>query len=558
MMKPDTAKPGAAANGADWRRMLATASTWMERNAAAVDAINVFPVPDGDTGSNLALTVRAAAAAVALPDGLRAPPDGAGAVLAAAAHGALLGARGNSGVIWSQWLRGLAESLVNEDISDGRALRAALARASEAAYAALSDPREGTILSVALALSEGVEEPNAAAALRSAITRGEEALTRTPDQMPLLRQAGVVDAGGRGLLVVLEGLLYGLTQEALPDLVQDSGRIRPAWLEGTHAQDDFGYCTEFVVTVVRGEASGLRRQLEALGTSVLVVGDATALHVHVHLADPDAAFAAGARYGRVERRKAEDMAVQRDALVHSVGVVTQDTGGTPGRDGAMGLVAVADGRGFARLFTAIGATHILDGGGGRNPSAADILNAARATGAADVIVLTNHENIVPAARQAAGLSEHPRMHVVASTSMPAGVAALLAGEAARTVDEAVGEVTARMSAAAAAALCGAVTRAARAVPAPMALRKAQPFALVDGEVVAGAESLEEALCEVVRRLRAARPSGELLTVYWGAEIDEGEAARVVESLDNSAQLGSCEVEVVDGGQAHYPYLVSLE
>ena len=536
--------------------MLATASTWMERNAAAVDAINVFPVPDGDTGSNLALTVRAAAEAGALPDGLRAPPDGAGAVLAAAAHGALLGARGNSGVIWSQWLRGLAESLGEEDISDGRALRAALARASEAAYAALSDPREGTILSVARALSEGVEEPDAAAALRSAITRGEEALARTPDQMPLLRQAGVVDAGGRGLLVVLEGLLSGLTGDALPDLVQDSGRIRPAWLEGAHVQDNFDYCTEFVVTDVRGEASGLRRELEALGTSVLVVGDATALHAHAHLADPEAAFTVGARYGRVERRKAEDMAAQHAALAHSV--VTAGTAEAPSGVGAFGVVAVADGRGFARLFSAIGATQILVGGGGRNPSAADILRAARATGAADVIVLTNHENIVPAARQAAGLSEHPRLHVVASTSMPAGVAALLAGEAAQPVAEAVDAVVARMSAAAAAALCGAVTRAARTVPAPVALREAQPFALVDGEVVAGAESLEEALEEVVRRLRAARPAGELLTVYRGAEIDEREAARAVESLDNAAQLGSCEVELVDGGQAHYPYLVSLE
>ena len=250
------------------------------------------------------------------------------------------------------------------------------------------------------------------------------------------------------------------------------------------------------------------------------------------------------------------MAAQHAALAHSV--VTAGTAEAPSGVGAFGVVAVADGRGFARLFSAIGATQILVGGGGRNPSAADILRAARATGAADVIVLTNHENIVPAARQAAGLSEHPRLHVVASTSMPAGVAALLAGEAAQPVAEAVDAVVARMSAAAAAALCGAVTRAARTVPAPVALREAQPFALVDGEVVAGAESLEEALEEVVRRLRAARPAGELLTVYRGAEIDEREAARAVESLDNAAQLGSCEVELVDGGQAHYPYLVSLE
>ena len=554
MVEPDTAKPGAAANGSDWRRMLAAAATWIERNAAAVDAINVFPVPDGDTGSNLALTVRSAAAAGSLPDG------GGGAVLAAAAHGALLGARGNSGVIWSQWLRGLAESVGEADAVDGWALDAALQGASEAAYAALSDPREGTMLSVARALSEGVEERDVAAALRAAIARGEEAVARTPDQMPLLRQAGVVDAGGRGLVVVLEGLLYGLTGEALPEVTRDSGRIRPAWLEGAHAQDDFGYCTEFVVAEVSGDAGGLRRELEALGTSVLVVGDATALHAHIHLADPEAAFTVGARYGSVERRKAEDMAVQQAALAR--GVVTAGTAGAPGRVGAFGVVAVADGRGFARLFTAIGATKILDGGGGRNPSAADILNAARATGVADVIVLTNHENIVPAARQAATLGEQPRIHVVASTSMPAGVAALLAGEAAQTVDEAVTEAVqetvVQMAAAAAAALCGAVTRAARAVTEPVALREAQPFALVDGEVVGGAESLEEALGEVVRRLRSARPSGELLTLYRGVNIGEREAAGAVESLNNSGALGSCEVEVVEGGQAHYPYLVSLE
>lgn len=539
--------PGADARlaGDTLRRMLATADAWLEQHAAAIDAINVFPVPDGDTGRNMAGTVRAASeGAVATP-----PGAGLGEVAAAAADGALLGARGNSGVILSQWLRGLALALAGLDEAGAAELAQALVRASECAYAAIDAPREGTILSAAQAAAAtgtGGAEGSAAAVLAAAVARAEEAVARTPAQLPLLAEAGVVDAGAQGLAVVLAGLRQGLVGEAPAVATRDFGRIDAAWLAGTGAggdHDGFGTCTEFVLSGAGLDLAALRRELDALGDSLVVAGDERLARVHLHTTTPEAAFAAGGRFGAVGQARTDDMDARHAELLR---------GG--GRSG-VSVVAVASGSGFRRLFQELGAA-IVEGGATQNPSAAEILATARRCRGRDVLVLPNDRNVIPAARQAGNLAEDVRLHVVPATSQPAAVAALVAWDRAAGAEEA----RARLTEAAATVLNGAVTRAARAVERPVRLREGQPFALLEDEIVAGSETPADVLSLLVEAMLSrwgadGRPPAELLTVYAGIDAPDAEAA--IGRLRKGLTL-PLEIELVIGGQPHYPFLLALE
>ena len=529
--------------------MLTTAWVWLDRNAASIDAINVFPVPDGDTGTNMGLTLRAAQEASG-----KLPADAPLAdVAGAAAHGALLGARGNSGVILSQWLRGLGEGFARAEVADGGALLAALTGAADAAYAAIAEPAEGTILSVARAVADcdqvqrageqGGTGANVAAITAAAVRCAHAAVERTPDQMPMLAEAGVVDAGARGLAVVLEGMHHGLTGEDLPPAAAESGRIDPQWLAGAQrAEAPYGWCTEFVLRGAELDALEIRRELQELGDSVLVVGETSLLHVHVHIADPQTAYRLGARYGDVEQHKAEDMAEQHQALASGQGAT-----------GAVAVVAVASGEGFEHLFKDLGVAAIVAGGATQNPSAEAILAAARSTHAAEVIVLPNHRNVIPAAEQAAALSDTVRIQVAPVTSQPAAIVALSALQPGADLEAACR----RMVEAAQDLLSGEVTRAARAIKKPVPLRQGQPFALLEGEIVGGAETVSGALAFLAQRMVESRPAAELLTVYRGAEVSDEEARETVERL-TATLPDTLEVELVIGGQPHYPYQVSLE
>ena len=373
----------AAFDGMDFQHMLREATAWLDHHAPAIDAINVFPVPDGDTGRNMAQTLRAACEGAA-----GSPMDAPLSDIArAAAAAALLGARGNSGVILSQWLQGLARGLDHRRQADATALATALARASESAYAAIEQSREGTILSVARAAADCDPSPAGfpvEAALDAAVARSEAAVARTPEQMPLLAEAGVVDAGAQGLAVVLAGFHRGLlaradgeSEPAAPH--PDFGQINPDWLAGaprTNGHDaSFGVCTEFVLSGDALDLSGIRHELDRLGDSLVVAGDERLARVHLHTAEPEAAFQAARRFGRLDRCTTDDMDARHTALVRQT--VTAS---------AVAVVAVASGDGFARLFRELGAA-IVDGGATHNPSAAEIIAAARRSGARDVIVL---------------------------------------------------------------------------------------------------------------------------------------------------------------------------
>ncbi len=520
-----------------------SAAAWVERNAAALDAINVFPVPDGDTGTNLSLTLRAAARGVAEESGSDDDPS-LTQVAAALARAALLGARGNSGVILSQWLRGLAEAVDGADTADGSALSTALGAAAVSAAGAISNPREGTMVTVAEAVGEAVTAVEAGAephaVIEMALAAARVAVAKTPEQMPLLAEAGVVDAGGEGLALVLQGMLQGLTGEPLPAAPIDAGRINEAWLsqaEATTSEGRYGFCTEFNVIGNGLAGERLKEALSELGDSVVVAGSTDLLHAHVHTLEPEAAFAVGETYGQVSDRKADNMHEQH----------TKVRSGAEDR-AAVAVVAVAAGDGFAALFQELGAI-VVDGGHTFNPDAASLLEAARATGARDVVVLPSHRNVIPAAEQAAALSEHVRMHVIPTTSMPGGVAALLAWGEGASPEETVTEMTNAHQQ----IVTGAVAHAARTVRAPVPLREGQPFALIENKPIAAADSIEHALMVLVEELRARLPEGSLLTLY----VDNEPSAEAATAVRMGAGAG-LDVETVVGGQPHYPFIVSLE
>jgi DAK2 domain fusion protein YloV len=520
-------------------QLVRAAETALERNRARLDDLNVFPVPDGDTGTNMLLTVRAVTETLqeSVADSDRAE------LAEEVAHATLLGARGNSGVILSQIVRGASEALAGAGPADAAAVAKALRRASDEAYAAVQKPEEGTILTVIRALAEEAEAridlelPQLAAEL---VRRGDEAVDGTRDQLEVLRKAGVVDAGAAGLVEIVRGIAAHLAGEPLPEVVEVE-RLAP---EAVHQEASrFRYCTVFVVEGEGLDAAVLERELAPLGDSLLVVGDARALKAHVHTDDPGGALRAGTALGVIERVEIGNMHVQsaqrEDRLTTQTGLDEQRK---------TAVVAVVAGVGNRRLFESVGATEVVDGGETMNPSTEELLEAIEKTRAEEVVVLTNNDNVVLAARQAARLAQIP-VQVIPSSSIQAGLAAMLAYEPtaggqpnAAAMEEAAGTV-----------VTGAVTVASRAVSVDgMQVARGAYLGLAEGEPVAGGTSFDAVAGSVVERLLG--EPRDVLTFITGEEEPElgPLLARVAE------RHPELEVEVHSGGQPHYPLLIAAE
>ena len=530
----------AALTGRELHEMIETAARWLERSAEAVNAINVFPVPDGDTGTNMALTIRAAV------DAARGAEE-IGEVTRAMARGALMGARGNSGVILSQLIRGFAGTLDLCERVGGQELAGALSSGAATARTSVSNPVEGTILTVAAEAARGAREtaatsPDILLVLEAAARAAHGAVQRTPELLPVLKEAGVVDSGGLGLAVLLDGALRYLRGEPLPEAAEDAGRIDAAWLGGmdaAHAHEGgFGYCTEFVLTGLDIPLDTLRTRLQGLGDSVLVVGEPTLARVHVHTADPGLALSAGAEVGRLSQVKVDDMEAQAEQLAAR----------TP-PTGPLSVIAVAAGRGLIEALRAMGAERVVTGGQTMNPSTEEILRAIEASRGERVIVLPNNKNIIWTAEQAAKLAERP-VDVVPTRSVPQGLAALLAVNP----DASPEENLAAMREAFGTVRTIEVTRAARGVSiGGVAVEPDQPIALLDDELSDAGDTPEDAALAALTRTGA---DGAVVTVFLGRETpqEHGDAlaVRILE------QFPSAEVEVRPGGQPFYDYLISVE
>lgn len=549
--------------------MMRAALLWLRQNQAAINAMNVFPVPDGDTGTNMTLTMTSVWNEIEhLLD------DSIGEVAGKIAYGALMGARGNSGVILSQIWRGFARGLDHQSRMSVHDLAEALQRASETAYKGVVKPVEGTILTV---IREVAEEAQVAAAqtddvmlmLERLVRRARAAEARTPMLLPVLRQAGVTDSGGQGLVVILEGMLQqlkGLPVEASERLGQvvDLATVdvhAPGMMDSEALEFDSNYPYD-VQFIIMGsdydlDVAAIRATIEGLGDCPLVVGDARAVKVHVHVADPGIPISFGAQSGALRDVVVENMADQYQEFMaernaHSIA-------GTGARLPAMlleaepqaiGVVAVAIGEGMEKVFRSLGATAVVRGGQTMNPSTADILEALKTLKTEKAIILPNNKNIIMAAQQAAELSDL-EVAVVPTRSLPQGIGALLALDQQAPLD---GNVAAMLRAARD-VITGEVTHAVRDVVLnEVAVHEGDAIGLLDGVLLVAAKTFEE----VVYRLLEKAPldDRELVTLYYGEDVDEETALALVETL---AELHpELEFEVLCGGQAHYPYLLSIE
>ena len=517
----------------------------LEAHRRRIDDLNVYPVPDGDTGTNLTLTVRAVVQALEASDA-----TGAEAVAKELSRAALMGARGNSGVIFSQIVRGFAEVLGQHEDVDGPELAAAFRSASDAAYRAVRRPVEGTMLTVVREMAEEAEEPGVRTLpklelLRRIVERGEQALAGTPDLLPVLKEAGVVDAGGAGLLEIVRGLTAGVAGEPLPDAPVESEELS---FDAVHQElSRFRYCTVFVVEGEALDLDALERDLEQLGDSLLVVGDASALKIHVHTDDPGAALTLGTRVGVIEGIEIANMHEQtRDRETRLTVPAEGSLDGLPTLE--TGVVAVVPGDGNRRLFESLRATRVIEGGQTMNPSTAEIHSAIEATPATAVIVLPNNRNVVLSAEQAATLASKP-VFVVPTTTVQAGLAAIVAYDPEQPLDA----NASRMTDAQAGLSTGEVTRASRDVSLDgVEVRKGAWLGLADGHAVTCDDDFDVVVDAVVARLL--ENGGEILTVLTGDEAPDGDA------LANriAARHPGIEVEVHEGGQPHYPLLLSAE
>ena len=515
----------------------------MARN---LDAINVYPVPDGDTGANMSSTLREAVEQATLAGDM---PTVAG-MLAALARGALYGARGNSGVILSQALKGFAIGVNDPERFDAAALASGLSTAAASAYAAVSKPIEGTMLTVLRAAGAAARDAVAqlenegvgvscAGVLAAVIAVAEQAEAATMDQLPALKEAGVPDAGGEGICVILRGLLAAISGREAPT----SAIVHPpiAMLP-EHATDTLGYCTEFLI-----EPAGAPLDIEQLrslasaggNTSVVVIGDEHAVRVHAHSAEPEALLAAVGGLGHVFRAKVENMDAQNRRYRES----------GSGAGAQVAVITLSRGSGFDAIFRSLGAV-VGDLGSIEKPPAGEIAAAADALGVPDVIVLPNHKNVVLAAKQAVGLARCT-LHVVPTESLPQGIAAVMAFDARESVTSNVsamarsrdGMHTVEVTTAAAGRTADGIT-----------VLKGQAIALVDGRLVAATATPREALLAGLAHTHA--DGASLVTIYGGAEIGPAELERIREEV--AAAMPGAEVEALAGGQTLYSLIASVE
>jgi uncharacterized protein len=500
----------------------------LDANRTRLDDLNVYPVPDGDTGTNMLLTARAVVDALESGDG-------------DVTRAALLGARGNSGVILSQIVRGAMDVLGEAEAVDADTVTRALRAASDAAYKAVREPVEGTMLTAIRALAEAAETQRGESLeqfLAVLVEEGDAAVAATQEQLDVLRDAGVVDAGAAGLIEVLRGIAAHVRGEPLPE----APAAEPLSADAVHHEASrYRYCTVYVVEGEKLDSGALELELGPLGDSLLVVGDESALKVHVHTNDPGAALRAGTAVGVIERVEIANMHVQTAQREERL---------TQGAelDRMTDVVAVVTGEGNRRLFESLGAAALVEGGETMNPSSDDILAGIERTRAPEAIVLANHPNVIMAAEQAARLARKSA-RVIPSRSLTAGLAAMVAFEGGRSAEENAAEMESLLADVA----TGAVTVASRDVSVDgLQIARGAYLGLVDGEPVAGGTSFDAVASTVVDRLLA--EPRDVLTLVTGA--DEPALGAVLARLAD--RYPEIELEVHPGGQPHYPLLLSAE
>lgn len=559
-------------DGHDLKQMVLAGLVWLRQHQAMINALNVFPVPDGDTGTNMTLTMTSAWEEIAnLQESM------AGQMANKMAHGALMGARGNSGVILSQIWRGFARGLDDKAQLASADIALAMRNAAETAYKGVVKPVEGTILTVVREVAEDISAVATDVAdveqiFSRMVQQAKASVARTPSLLPVLRQAGVVDAGGQGLTVILEGMwryLKGLPldEHARLDQVVDldagaSAAIDDA-LDAVHIHFDssYPYDVQFIVVAQDMNVEAIRAQIEQMGDCALIVGDPLTIKVHVHVHDPGIPISYGATLGSLRDVVVEDMQAQYQEFIagreqHSIldPVVALAAEALPEDIPHIGVVVVAAGQGLAEVFKSLGASAIIEGGQTMNPSTAQIVAAVEQLASPKVIILPNNKNILMAAQQAAEVAEksgEKEVAVVPTRTIPQGVTALLTLDQNTTLD---GNVTTMLDAFKA-VITGEVTWATRNVKLNgITVHEGDAIGLLDGVLVVDTASFDEAVHWLLAE--ADLDERELVTLYFGEGVTVEQAQALADELANA--YADLEFEVIAGLQPHYPYIISIE
>ena len=533
---------------------------WLGTHQEEINRLNVFPVPDGDTGTNMLLTLQSA-----VEDIRESQAADVGKIARVAAHGSLMGARGNSGVILSQIFRGFAKAVQDKSALTPAELAEALEEAANAAYRAVHKPTEGTILTVARqagrSAASAAQQPGAtpASVIKAAAAGARAAVERTPTQLRILREAGVVDAGGYGLQIMLEGMLR--TIEEVGDELDRRAPMRPA-VQATLdlPEEGWGYCTEFLVHGRDLDVDRIREAIAALGNSVLVVGDSELVKVHVHTDDPSRVITLATGYGRLDRLSVGDMSSQhariRAEAAEAGPAPAEASRAEPAapageaRPNGLGLVAVVSGQGLVEIFRGLGVDAIVEGGQTMNPSTQDMLEAVDSLPYDEVLLLPNNKNVVLAAGQVDALSAK-QVHVLDTHTVPQGVAAMVAFHPERTAQQNLDA----MREAARAVQTIEVTHAVRDSRSNgLTVRKGDVIALINDRLEHAGAGYTDVVSAALAGLGAS--NYELITIYRGRQASESEATNLSEAIHGT--YPELEIELQTGGQEHYPFILSIE
>jgi DAK2 domain fusion protein YloV len=551
----------ALCDGRTLKLLVQAGCDWLDKHHTIVNQLNVFPVPDGDTGTNMLMTMRNALKEVSEYDS-----EHAGQIVARIAHGAMMGSRGNSGTILSQLWQGFAHAARDHAVLDADTLVKALREATDTAYRGVIKPVEGTILTVAREAAEEAEAAyhdtwNAGEILERAVARAKDALARTPDMLPILQKAGVVDSGGSGLVYILEGMLRYL--QGVEVTVEPAPTAAAEDLETALAPSDelgYGYDVQFILKGQNLDVNRVRAAIDSMGWSTIVVGDEEAIKVHVHVHDPGIPLSYSISLGTLSDIVVENMQEQYHEYVRErTQAVEQGHSpagppeiGEPELDeDDIGVVAVASGEGLARVFRQLGATELVMGGQTNNPSTQEILDAVQRVPTHSVVVLPNNKNIILAAEQAARLATNQRVIVIPTRSMPQGISALLPYDPKGGLNN----VAEAMRLAKDNVVTGEITTATRSVDLNgVDVAKGQIIGLIDGALSVAGDNLGDVLRKILDQMCAVEC--ELITLYYGNGIRESEARKVTDEL--KWEYPELEFELVYGGQAHYHYILSAE
>nr|WP_283776608.1 DAK2 domain-containing protein [Streptococcus dysgalactiae] len=543
--------------------MVQAAATRLGKQAEYVNSLNVFPVPDGDTGTNMSMTMDNGAKEVADK-----PASTVGEVGQILSKGLLMGARGNSGVITSQLFRGFGQSVKGKDELTGKDLAQAFQMGVEVAYKAVMKPVEGTILTVSrgaatAALKKADLTDDAVEVMQAALDGAKGALAKTPDLLPVLKEVGVVDSGGQGLVFIYEGFLSALNGDYV---ASEDFKATPANMSeminaehhksvvGHVATEDitYGYCTEIMVALKQGPTyvkefnyDEFQGYLSGLGDSLLVVNDDEIVKVHVHTEDPGLVMQEGLKYGSLIKIKVDNMRNQHEAQVQKT-----DTEESKAEAKDFGLIAVVAGEGLSEIFKAQGVDYVISGGQTMNPSTEDIVKAIEAVNAKQVIILPNNKNIFMAAQSAAEVVDIPAA-VVETRTVPQGFTSLLAFDPSKSLEDNVADMSASLSD----VVSGSVTLAVRDTTIDgLEIHENDFLGMVDGKIVVSNPDMEATLKAAFAKM--IDEDSEIVTIFVGEEGDQDLAEELAEYLEETYE--DVEVEIHQGDQPVYPYLMSVE